>query len=931
MFRVLVLLAAVLWAGSAAAADQLKFAPPAAWVKPTPIPTSPPVGGGGAVQVLLQDGQTRFGPDGDEVYTETAMKVTSAQGLAGAGNLSLTWDPQTETVTVHKLHIIRGDQVIDVLAGGKTFTVLRRETNLEMAMLDGNLTATIQPEDLRVGDIIDLAATKLRHDPVFQGRSEAYTALARPGVVGHMRQSVIWPVSKPIRWKTTEGLGTAAVTTAGGESRLLIDLTNAEAPKPPRGAPPRYGQLATLELSQFRDWAELSALMAPLYRKAASLAPNSPLRTEIDRIKAASANPKVRATLALRLVEDQTRYVFLAMNFGGYVPADADVTWSRRFGDCKGKTVLLLAILQGLGIEAQPAVVNSSGGDGFDERLPMMALFDHVIVRATIAGQVYWLDGTRLGDRSIDDLSPPPFRWALPLQDEGGRLEKLDQPPLAEPSFEETARLDASAGLDKPAPAHVEFIYRKDAALGMHLGLDAISASDTDRYLREMWNKAFPWIKVAKVDHVYDEAKGTLRLTMDGTATMDWTQYASGREFDIKESSLGWTTSYRREPGPGQDAPYAVSYPVYSRWTVSVVLPDQGRGFILAEGQDVDRTIAGVAFVRRSRIENGVVTMMASQRSLQREFPAAEAERDADQLRDLDRFDVAIRAPSGGDSGDQPALAQALPPPDSAAGFSLRGAGYIAAGDYPRAVADFTSAAEMEPAVSRHLYNRGVAHFEAGEDALALADLDKAVAMAPTDATALESRAEVYLFKGDEARARRDFDAALARAPADRILLQRRAAAYDRTGRYEAAAGYYAELIARYPQDAGLHNARCWTLGKWGHALEAGLADCDAALKLSPDNAAILDSRGLVLLQLGRFDDSIAAYSSALRVHPYTPDSLYGRGMARLKRGLISDGEADLASARSIDPKIGVEFAAFGLRPAGGAGGQAAGTTPATP
>ena len=916
MFRVLVLLTAVLGAGSASAADQLKFGPAAAWVKPTPIPTAAPVGGGGAVQVLLQDGQTRFGPDGDEVYTETAMKVTSAQGLAGAGNLSLNWDPQTETVTVHKLHIIRGDQVIDVLAGGKTFTVLRRETNLEMAMLDGELTANIQPEDLRVGDVIDMAATKLRHDPVFQGRSEAFTALARPGVVGHMRQSVVWPVSKPIRWRTTTGIGTPAIATAGGETTLLIDLANAEAPKPPRWAPPRYALLASLELSQFKDWGELSALMAPLYRKAATLAPTSPLRAEIARIKAASDDPKARAQAALKLVEDQTRYVFLAMNFGGYVPADADVTWTRRFGDCKGKTALLLAILQELGIEAQPALVNSSGGDGLDQRLPMLALFDHVLVRAVIAGRVYWLDGTRLGDRSIDDLPPPPFRWALPLQAEGGRLEKLDQPPLAVPAMEVTARFDTSGGLDKPAPAHLEIVYSKDAALGLHLGLDSLTAGDSDRALREMWSKAYPRIAATKVDHVYDEAHGLLRLTMDGTATMDWTALAQGREFDIKESSLGWDANYRREPGPDQDAPYTVDYPDYRKWTVSIVLPDHGRGFILAEGGDVDRAIAGIAFARHTRIDDGVVTMIASLRSLQREIPASEADQDAIQLRELARFDVAVRAPLYPGAGGSAPAATAQTTPDTGAGFGIRGAAYLAAGDDVRAIADFTRAAQMEPKVSRHLYNRGVAHFEAGEDNLALADFDKALALAPDDRTALASRAEVYLFKADEARARADFDAALARAPGDRAILQRRAAAYDRTGRYEAAAGYYADLIARYPGDAGLLNARCWTVGKWGRALDTGLANCDAALKLSPDNPAILDSRGLVLLRMGRLDDAIAAYDAALRQRPGTPDSLYGRGMARLKRGLASDGGADLASAKALDPKIGAEFTAYGISPA---------------
>jgi hypothetical protein len=50
-----------------------------------------------------------------------------------------------------------------------------------------------------------------------------------------------------------------------------------------------------------------------------------------------------------------------------------------------------------------------------NERLPSLAAFNHVIVRAIIDGKVYWLDGTRTGDKSgLDVLRPPPHRWALP-------------------------------------------------------------------------------------------------------------------------------------------------------------------------------------------------------------------------------------------------------------------------------------------------------------------------------------------------------------------------------------------------------------------------------------------------------------------------------------------------------------------------------------
>jgi transglutaminase-like putative cysteine protease len=103
--------------------------------------------------------------------------------------------------------------------------------------------------------------------------------------------------------------------------------------------------------------------------------------------------------MALRLVQDQIRYVFLGMNLGGYTPASAETTWARRFGDCKGKTALLVALLRELGIDAEPALVSTTAGDGLDQRLPTLQLFDHVIVRARIDKTIYWLDGARQGDR----------------------------------------------------------------------------------------------------------------------------------------------------------------------------------------------------------------------------------------------------------------------------------------------------------------------------------------------------------------------------------------------------------------------------------------------------------------------------------------------------------------------------------------------------
>ena len=125
------------------------------------------------------------------------------------------------------------------------------------------------------------------------------------------------------------------------------------------------------------------------------------MRAEIDHIRALLPDPKRRAEAALHLVQDKVRYLYLSASTGGYVPAAADETWSRRFGDCKGKTVLLLALLHGLGLDAIPVLVSTSEGDGLDAQVPTIGRFNHVMVRLQLDGHFYWLERYPVGRYNI--------------------------------------------------------------------------------------------------------------------------------------------------------------------------------------------------------------------------------------------------------------------------------------------------------------------------------------------------------------------------------------------------------------------------------------------------------------------------------------------------------------------------------------------------
>lgn len=641
------LVAALLISTPVLAAPKPNFGPPPKWVDVAAVPEAPPAEGAPAVQTLLDDNQSRLTPQGDTYYNRRIRKVLKAEGLSSQTTFGVTWDPQDELVTIHSLRIIRGDQTIDLLANGKKMLVLRREQELEKAMLDGRMSATQQIEGLQVGDILDASWTHTGRDPVAGTRSYDMEGLGFPGVASRYRVRLSWPTGAPIKYRPTEGFGEPKETQDAGWTYLTLDRASVQAPKPPVGAPARFRRLGYMEVSSFESWNEISRIMSPLYDRATTISPTSDLRAEIDAIAAKSTDPKVRAFEALRLVEDKTRYFFIGIGDGGYVPAAADQTWQRKFGDCKGKTALLLAILKELKVDAEPALVSLGGGDGMNERLPSLAAFNHVIVRATIDGKTYWLDGTRTGDRSgLEALKPPPHRWALPIRAAGSDLVEIVVPPLSEPFLEATTRFDASKGLDAPATMQMVNRFRGDAANGLRQMVASVPRADLERNFRQQLSGSMSWVQIDKVEWNDDAAQDAFEVRMSGTADMDWRKNpdVGAREYRVTVASNASPSYPRREPGPNRDAPFAVPFPIFVRSTTEVVLPAGGKGFSV-RGPTSKETAGGMELSRAAGITDGVARFTTDMRSLAPEISAPDAEAAARTFRRIASEDSLIRAP----------------------------------------------------------------------------------------------------------------------------------------------------------------------------------------------------------------------------------------------------------------------------------------------
>jgi hypothetical protein len=580
--------------------------------------------------------QARLALKVSETYVDSVILVQTPQGLSEAGNIALSWRPETDVLTVHKLTIARNGKGINLLGPGQTFTVLRREENLEYAALSGILTATIQPQGLQVGDRLELAYTIKRTDPLLGGIPEQIFGTPPQSRIALVHLDVSWPADYRMSWRAPPYLASLREHRTNTAVELSDTQIDQQPLIEPAGAPSRFAATRFVQVSGHRSWSEISQLLFPVFSNAAKLPPTSPLRAEIERLRTSFPDPRTRAEAALRLVQDQIRYVFLGMNQARIVPADVDTTWSRRYGDCKAKTVLLLALLHGLGVDAEAVAVATADGDAIPTRLPMIGLFNHVLVRATIDGKTYWLDGTRLGDRHLDDLLVPNFRWGLPLKAEGSDLIKIDEVPPPRPLIDNTIVVDASAGPKAPATFHAESLFRSDLAMKLQEAIARLTDDQRNELLRAYWRRQDYWshnwddVSFQNLKADFDDANGTLLVSADGQGTMNW----QGNEHLLQPLHLGAVVDLKREPGPNSDAPYLASLSVYFRVSERIKLPRGGSGFTLA-GDNVDQTIGGMHYERSARINGAELSADATVRSVSAEFPASEAAADQKQLREL--------------------------------------------------------------------------------------------------------------------------------------------------------------------------------------------------------------------------------------------------------------------------------------------------------
>ncbi|MEO7936321.1 MAG: DUF3857 and transglutaminase domain-containing protein, partial [Dokdonella sp.] len=303
---------------------------------------------------LLSDLQIRA-EGGRDVYRRYASKAINAAGVDSLATIEIGFDPAYQTLELNAIDLIRNGHTNSRLADA-TLRVLQRETELDRRIYDGSKSATIFLEDVRVGDIVDYSYTVHGRNPVFADREFGALGLRFGVPLARIHSRLLASAKTDLHITPRNSTIEAHVRKRNGLVEYEWDQRNVAPLNVDADAPPWHDPFPSVQWSEFADWSAVNRWAAPLYAVPKTLSPA--LAAEVDRIAKAEPTPEGRLLAALRFVQGEIRYLGVEIGPGSHAPNPPDQVLARRFGDCKDKAMLTVTLLDRLGIEAHPALVN---------------------------------------------------------------------------------------------------------------------------------------------------------------------------------------------------------------------------------------------------------------------------------------------------------------------------------------------------------------------------------------------------------------------------------------------------------------------------------------------------------------------------------------------------------------------------------------------
>ena len=374
-------------------------------VRPQDFPDQPFV-------YLFEDGVIRFEEDGRARRTyRQVIQILTQPAAEQWGEKTFSYTTGRQRLTVNWIRVLRPNgQVIsdkpsheqESIAPVAQEAPIYSDTRVRQYTLSGVAPNTI----------IDYSYTIEDTKPVVPGDFYQPWYIGTGHVTRRSRFIVDVPGSLTPRIQERNIHFARRVTESHGRRVYVWSTTDVPRPEPEPFAPDSNPLYQQISVAAPITWQGIASWYAALSRKRYRLTPalNQQLSTVV--LGAPTLDDSLRALH--RWVAQDFRYVSLSLGIGGYQPRMPMSVWETKYGDCKDKATLFIALARRMGVAAYPVLLSSTGG--INRSLPSAYQLDHMIAAVARPNIPVGEPGHFLFLDLTSDLTP---YGSLPPQEQG--------------------------------------------------------------------------------------------------------------------------------------------------------------------------------------------------------------------------------------------------------------------------------------------------------------------------------------------------------------------------------------------------------------------------------------------------------------------------------------------------------------------------------
>ncbi|WP_196888062.1 DUF3857 domain-containing protein [Aureivirga sp. CE67] len=394
--------------------QKVNFAEKPSWVKEYPFPELKEYDN----DLVLIQKEYQYNHITKERFHKLIYYVKNVYGKKAVNKLELELDPEYYSFTMHSNKIYRNGEVIDLI-GETNISKGYFEITASNEVYDINGKLLIQFDKVEVGDIFEISYTIkgiqpdiddtffLRQDLYIENLRGSYFTLVVENEKNGIEHKIL-NANIPIETQKKNGVNYHEFEYSQDKSKVFYNQVG------------WHSEVPTIYLFTRNEWKDIVDLNLKNHQLDTPVSPL--IKTKVEEL---TKNSKTLEEKILKVL-DYTQKEIHYLAYGLIDPKKPDATLKQNLGDCKSKSLLTIKMLEVLGVEAWPVIVNSRG---FDERLldmPSLVGFDHEVIQYVFEDDVLLFDSTTIPQHgSLQDRQVHKYRYGLRIIPGENKMIKL--------------------------------------------------------------------------------------------------------------------------------------------------------------------------------------------------------------------------------------------------------------------------------------------------------------------------------------------------------------------------------------------------------------------------------------------------------------------------------------------------------------------------